>query len=109
MVSNWVGILVIATLAAVSSYSYNVGMARGLAENGRTIAFTPGPWGFGFGFFPVFPFLFIFFWVFLLRGLFWRGPWRGRGWHVEGVPPRFDEWHRRAHAQQGPPPSQTNV
>jgi hypothetical protein len=97
-----IGILVIATLSAVSSYSYNLGMARGVAENGRAIAFTPGPWGFGFGFFPVFPFLFIFFWFFVLRGLFWRGSWRHRGWHYDGVPPAFDEWHRRAHARQDP-------
>jgi len=86
-------------------YSYNLGLARGLTDNGRTITFAPGPWGFGFGFFPLFPFLFIFFWFwfFVLRALFWRGPWGRPAWRYDGVPPAFDEWHRRAHARQDPP------
>jgi hypothetical protein len=98
-----IGILALATVVAVSTYSYNLGLARGLADNGRSITFAPGPWGFGFGFFPLFPFLFIFFWFFVLRGLFWRGPWGRRAWHHDGVPPAFDEWHRRAHARQDRP------
>ena len=36
----------------------------------------------------------------VVRGLFWRGAWGGRGCGYRGVPPAFDEWHRRAHAQQ---------
>ena len=100
-----IAILALATVVAVSTYSYNLGLARGLADNGRTITFAPGPWGFGFGFFPLFPFLFIFFWFwfFVLRALFWRGPWGRPAWRYDGVPPAFDEWHRRAHARQDPP------
>jgi hypothetical protein len=96
------GLLAVATIAGISTYSYNLGMAHGLAENGRAIGFVPRPWGFGF--FPVFPFLFIFFWLFVLRGLFWRGPWGYRAWHYDRVPPAFDEWHRRAHARQDAEP-----
>jgi hypothetical protein len=95
-----VGVLALATLAGVSSYSYNLGLAQGLAENGRAIGVVPRPWGLGFGFFPFFPFLFIFFWILVLRGLFWRGPWGYRRRYHDGVPPAFEEWHRRAHARE---------
>ena len=81
------------------------------AESARVIAapgtgvpviIWPRPWGFGFGFFPLFPFLFILFWFFVARGLFWRGAWRGRMHGCAGVPPQFEEWHRRAHANESP-------
>ena len=112
------GIVMFAALAAVGFYTYNVGVAHGIAESARAVAVPgtgvplvavwPRPWGFGFGFFPFFPVLFILVWFFILRGLFWRGAWRGRSCRYDGVPPAFDEWHRRAHAQQGqqgPPPA----
>ena len=60
----------------------------------------------GFGLFPFFPFVFILFWFFFARGIFWRGGWHRRGWDsgsCGGVPPAFEEWHRRAHAQPEPP------
>ena len=107
-----IGLALVAALAGVGFYAYNLGVAQGLAESSRLVA--PGaaapvivwarPWGFGF--FPFFPLLFIFFWIFVLRGLFWRGRWGGRGGGYRGypgVPPEFDEWHRRAHAQANPP------
>jgi hypothetical protein len=106
------GLFMVAVIAAVGIYTYNLGVAHGIAESGRVlaapgtavpvVAIWPRPWGFGFGFFP---FLFILFWFFVARGLFWRGPWRGRMHGYGGVPPQFDEWHRRAHAQQNPPPA----
>jgi hypothetical protein len=109
------GAVMIAALATVGAYTYNLGVAQGLAESARALAapaagapavvYWPRPWGFGFGFFPVFPLFFILFWIFVARGLFWRGPRWGRSWHYHGVPPAFDEWHRRAHAQQEPPPT----
>ena len=104
-----IGLLVIAMLAIVGVYAYNVGVAHGLAESGRLVA-APGaavpvvfwrPWGFGF--FPFFPLLFIRFWCVALRGLFWRRRWYGGACGYGGVPPAFDEWHRRAHAAQEPP------
>jgi hypothetical protein len=85
-------------------YAYNLGVAQGIAESGRAVAASgsgvpivvwPPPWGFGF--FPFFPLFFILFWFVMLRGLFWRGPWRRRG-----IPPELEEWHRRAHAHEMP-------
>ena len=110
------GLMMIAALAAVGIYTYNLGVAHGIAESARVIAPGPGvpvvavwprPWGFGFGFFPFFPFLFILFWFFVVRGLFWRRAWwgRGYGYGCRGVPPGFDQWHRRAHGEQAPPPA----
>jgi len=103
------GILVVAALVAAGFYGYNLGLSQGVAEAGRAVAapsggapvvvMWPRPWGFGFGFFPFFPLLFILFWFFVARGLFWRGAWRGRGWGC-GSTQALDEWHRRAHAQQ---------
>lgn len=112
-----VGLLAMAMVGAAGVYGYNLGVAHGIAEAGRTLAapgagvpmvgMWPRPWGFGFGFFPFFPFLVVLCWFLVIRGLFWRGGWRRPDWHG-GVPPAFDEWHRRAHAQQEPP-AQTNV
>ncbi len=72
-------------------------------------------WGGGFGIFqclvPLF-FLLLLFALFRLIfrpwGWGWRGGWR-RDWHHggpngEGLPPMFEEWHRRAHGQTPPPP-----
>jgi hypothetical protein len=101
--------LVIAAAGAVGTVAYNAGVAQGMAETGRAIVMPPAgtqpvyvwprPWGFGF--FPIFPFVFLVFLFFILRGRVWRGPWRG-GWGYPsgGVPPAFDEWHRRAHGEQ---------
>ncbi len=114
-----VSVLMIAMLAGVALYSYNVGVAHGIAESGRVLAAPgnavplvvvwPRPWGLGFGFFPFFPLFFILFWILVLRGLFWRRAWWGRGHGYRGVPPMFDEWHRRAHAQPAPPASDTRL
>jgi hypothetical protein len=121
-----VAVLLIAAFGAVGTYTYNLGIARGIAESGQLagtvtngangapiVAFWPRPWGFGFGFFPFFPLLFILFWIFVARALFWRGHWhRGYGnwgpWGRSGVPPVFEEWHRRMHEQQ-PPASPTKL
>jgi hypothetical protein len=110
---NWLmGALVVVMLAVIGVYAYNLGVAQGIAESGR-LAAAPGAaapvvvWGrpWGFGFFPIFPLLFLVFWFVVLRGLLWRGRWYGRGCGYGGVPPAFDEWHRRAHARQGVPPA----
>ena len=102
-----VSVLILAGAAAIGIGAYNAGVAQGIGESGRLIAAPsaatpyvyvwPRPWGFGF--FPFFPLFFILFWVFVLRGMFWRRGWRGRGYGYDGVPPAFDEWHRRAHAK----------
>ena len=118
------GVLLAAVVAAAVGFSaYNAGVTRGLAESGRFAVAAPAapgatapavpyayaypypymwhrPWGFGFGFFP---FFFVLLCFFLLRRAFWGGPrW---GWHHyrDGVPPRFEEWHRRAHQRDASP------
>jgi len=106
-----VGIVLVLLLAAgVAGIAYNAGIARGVAESGKI---TPPPSGvtpypyygpfygfhpFGFGF--LFPLLFFFIFFGLLKGLFWR-PWGGyHGQYGKGVPPMFEEWHRRAHEEK---------
>jgi hypothetical protein len=110
------GGLIVAGAAAIAIGAYNAGVAQGIAESGRLIAAPPAatpfvyvwprPWGFGF--FPVFPLFFLLVFFFVIRGLLWRGRWHG-GWRYryDGVPPAFEEWHRRAHAQQPDPGSRT--
>ncbi len=108
--------LAVAAFAAVGLFSYNLGVAHGVATSAQAVAaggppvamMWPRPWwGPGFGWFPFFPLLFILFWVVIVRGLFWRGR-DYHGWRDGGVPPAFEEWHRRAHAVSGPsiPPSE---
>jgi hypothetical protein len=115
--NRWVIVLFVAFVAVVVGVTaYNAGVSRGLAMNAVAAAGSQGaaplmvypygwyrPWGFGFGFFG--PFLFFALWFLLLRGLFW-GRWRRR-WTYDGVPARFEEWHRRAHEQMnaGSPPA----
>jgi len=90
---------------AVGTIGYQLGVSHALAVASQGAAAPGGavpygyyrPWGFGFG--PFFPFLFVAFWFVLLRGFFWRGPWRGRPYPPAwaDVPDRFEAWHRRAH------------
>jgi hypothetical protein len=92
------------------------------AENGQVAPYAPGygygfphPYGFGyrhhFGFFPIGGFCFSIFFLFLFFGLlkmiffrpwhhggYMHGPW-GRRWEG-GLPPMFDEWHKRAHGEK---------
>ena len=77
--------------------------------------FIHPPLGFGFGFLGCLaPLLFLLFFFGLLRLLFWAGPGRhafhhagcgpgrrGMNWE-KGVPPFFEEWHRRAHQPEPP-------
>ena len=113
-----IGALVIAGAAAIGIGAYNAGVAQGIVESGRMIAAPPAatpyvyvwprPWGFGF--FPFFPILFFLFFFVVVRGLLWRGRWHG-GWRYryDGVPPAFEEWHRRAHAGQSSPTGTTST
>ena len=96
-----VGALLLA--AAVGFAAWQAGVAHGIEQSGKIVVPPSGgpypypyygwhrPWGFGFLFIP----LFIAFWFFVVRGLFWR-----RAWYGGGCGPRhFDEWHRQAHAR----------
>jgi hypothetical protein len=104
------GAIMIAALAIGGYYTYNLGVARGLAESAAAatpaagvpvVMLWPRPWGFGFGWFPVFPLFFILFWIFVARGLFWRRRRWGRGCGYDGVGPAFDEWPDRP-VRRGP-------
>ena len=92
----------------VGMLAFNAGLARGLAANttAGTAALAWHPfWFHPFGF--VGPLFFLFFWFVIARALFWGGPWRRR-WHdprYDGVPPRFEEWHRRMHERMNQEPS----
>jgi hypothetical protein len=114
---RWVGLLAAALAATVVGVvAYNAGFTHGLAQNGQTAvgpgAFPPYGWYRPWGFWFVFPFLFIGLWFFTLRVLFWGGPWRRR--YYAGryeMPSAFDDWHRRAHEQMkteaaGPSPDE---
>jgi hypothetical protein len=107
---RWAALVATLVVAAiVGFFAYNAGVAHGIAAAGQPVAggaagvppYPYGwyrPWGFGFGFFG--PFLFIMLWLFVLRGIFWGGPWRRFGCYGGGYyggPSAFDEWHRRAH------------
>jgi hypothetical protein len=121
-------LVLVAVMAAIGYFAFQAGVAQGSpitieAPSGETPAmpypyygwgmpFHHRPFGFGFGFFGFLFLLFIFFIALrALRVLFWgprwgwghpmghhggHGPW-GR-WE-NGVPPMFEEWHKRAHGQ----------
>ena len=114
-----IAVVVLAGAAFIGSAAYNAGVSHAIAMSARAVEApaTPAaagapypyppyyaygwhrPWGFGiFPLFPIFPILFVLFFFFVVRGLFWRGPWRGGWGGGGGVPPAFEEWHRRAHA-----------
>lgn len=118
------GLVLIAAIAGIAYVAFQAGVAQGSpiaieAPSGET-APLPYPyygWGgpfhrpFGFGigcFGALFLVLLFFLAMKAVRILFWgprwgwahhgrHGPW---GWHRSGgVPPMFDEWHRRAHGE----------
>lgn len=117
-----IGLVLIVITAVIASNAYQVGVARGLADSGKAAQSEPGivppayyggpypyyyhgPFGFGFfGF--LFPLLFVFLIFGLLRFAFGTGRWRAHGggpygsWKM-GIPPQFEEWHRRVHESRG--------
>jgi hypothetical protein len=115
VVSRWLPALfglVLATIVGI--WAYNVGWSHGLAQQLPPPPAGVNPWAYyrPWGFGPFFPLLFLVFWFFVVRFLFFRGgPWR-RGWggyydgRPHGVPPMFEEWHKRAHERDRQPPAQ---
>src|SRR5215211_1164598 len=105
-------LVLIAAVAGVAFFAFQAGVAQGSpitvqSPSGETAPLPypyygygmpfHRPFGFGYGFGCFGPLLgFFFFW-----GPRWgwhHGPWR-RGWGEGGVPPMFEEWHKRSHAQ----------
>ena len=126
----WLAVLLMFAIAAgVGVFTFNLGVAQGVAQSGAVVAAPAAPgaatppvvfyrplywhggWGFGFA-----PFLGLF-WVFLMfaliRRVFWGPRWHRRwGYYGDryGYYDRdLDEWHRRAHGQQSPPPTTTQL
>ena len=119
-------LVLVAAIAGIAYFAFQAGVVRGSpitieAPSGETVpapypyyGYGYGmpfhrPFGFGFGLFGFLLFLFLFFLAFrafrfLLWGPRWgwghhrHGPW-GRPWE-NGVPPMFEEWHKRAHGEQ---------
>ncbi|HLO17521.1 MAG TPA: hypothetical protein VK206_22000 [Anaerolineales bacterium] len=120
-------LILLAAIAGIGFFAYQADVANGSpvtiqAPSGQTVpapypyygyGMPFHPWGFGFGFLGCLIPLFLFFIVFgafrfLLWGPRWGwrhhgsyGPW-GRHWE-NGVPPMFEEWHKRVHGEAGQP------
>ena len=122
-------LVLIAALAGIAFFAFQAGVARGSpitieAPSGGSVP-APYPYygygmpfhgphfgfGYGLGCFGLIIPLFLFFLAlkafrFMLWGPRWghmghhggRGPW-GRHWE-NGVPPPFEEWHKKAHGEQ---------
>jgi len=120
-------LVLVAVIAAIGYFAYQAGVAQGSpitieAPSGETapmpypyygwgMPFHHRPFGFGFGFFGFLILLFLFFAALrALRFLFWgpRWGWGHHGGHghgpwghwENGVPPMFEEWHKRAHGER---------
>ena len=117
-------LVLIATIAGIGFFAYQAGFAHGSPVTieapsgdanvmpapyygyGYGMPFHRGHFGFGFGCFgPLLAFFLVVLALKSFRMLFWgprwgwghhrHGPW-GRRWEG-GVPPMFNEWHKRAH------------
>jgi len=107
-----IAILLIAIVGSVAFYAYSAGIEVGRGGVVSPVQIAPYPYygmhpfGFGFGALGCFfPFLFVLLFFALMRGI--RGACRGRWGHGmhhgpwdNGVPPKFEEWHKRAHDPQ---------
>ena len=121
MRAAFAAILVLLIGGAIAVGAYDAGLAQGAAQvvvpaGGTAPAVAPAvayyghPYGYGwgFGFFPLgflFPILGLLLFFALLRGIFggWGRGYGHRGWYSDGVPGRFDEWHKRAHGDTTAP------
>ena len=117
-------LVLIAAIAGIGFFAYQAGFAHGSpvtiqAPSGESLPapyygygygmpFHRSHFGFGFGCFgPLLAFFLVVLALKSFRMLFWgprwgwghhRGHW-GRRWEG-GVPPMFDEWHKRSHGEK---------
>ncbi len=109
-------LVLIAGAVGMATYSYQMGVAQGMADTGKLVAPAAGaapypywgpmffrPFGWGFGFIGLlFPLFFLFLIFGLVRGVFGYGRWGGHRGMWEGrAHQTFDDWHRQAHEPQG--------
>ena len=109
-------ILILVLGGAIAAGAYEAGLAQSTAQlvipaagaapaaGAPIVAYYGHPYGWGFGFFGLlFPLLGLFLFFGLMRALVGGGRgWGHREWHGDGVPGRFEEWHRRAHGDTAP-------
>jgi len=100
----FVAILVLLVGGAIAVGAYEAGLAQVVvpaAGAAPVVAYYGHPYGWGFGFFPfgfLFPILGLFLFFALIRAVVGGGRGYGHhGWYGDGVPGRFEEWHKRAH------------
>ena len=119
------GLVLLAAIAGIAFFAFQAGVAQGSpitieAPSGEAVPVPQPyygygygmrfhhPFGFGFGCFgPLLALLLLFLALKSFRMLMWgprwgyghhhRGPW-GRHWE-SGVPPMFEEWHKKAHGE----------
>jgi hypothetical protein len=123
-------LVLIAALAGIAFFAFQAGVARGspitIEAPSSDANAVPAPYpyygygmpfhrpyGLGFGLGCFGPLLAFFLLFMAFRFLFWgprwgwghnggHGPWR-RNWGEGGVPPMFEEWHKRAHREAEQP------
>lgn len=122
-------LVLIAAIAGIAFFAFRAGIAQGSpitieAPSGESAPIAPPiygyrygfgmpyhhPFGFGFGCFgPLLALFLLFVALKSFRFLFWGPRWGwGRhhghhGWGEHGVPPMFEEWHKRAHGEAESP------
>jgi len=115
--NRWLVVAFLAGGLLIGVAAYTVGLSQGVARAaisaGTNIDTLDAHWGWGHGHgwwgFPFGPIIAIFFWLWIIRAVFWgfRGPWgwrrRWRYYPYDDDPGRFDEWHRRAHDRMREP------
>ncbi len=109
-----VTVLAMAVAVGIGVTAYQVGLDQNVAvevaeTTGDGTVVVTGP-GWNRGFFPFFPFGFLFPILFILlifglfRAMWWRGPRWGGGPPPSGHEPwegHLEAWHREAHARSG--------
>jgi len=99
------GLVTLFVAGIVGVIAYNLGASSvattAAGEAGRVVVY-PGYYGFGFGFFWIFPLLFLLFIVFGIFGRWGRGYGGGKGWGYGDPRSRLDRWHQEAHGTQPP-------
>jgi hypothetical protein len=110
-------ILILVLGGAIAAGAYEAGLAQSAQQivvpatvpatgGAPVVAYYGRPYGYGWGFFPfgfLFPIFGLFLFFALMRVLIGGGRgWGHRGWYADGVPNRFDEWHKRSHGETPP-------